>query len=146
MSERVDISVVASDAYRAMIRLNASVKLEHRLFEFVKMRASFLNGCAFCIDMHSTQLIEDGEPIRRILAISAYQESPFFTDRERAALALTDAITKISVAGVPDDVYAEARKHFDDEELAQLVMAIVVINSWNRIAIASETMPPELKD
>lgn len=145
MSERVNISQAASRTYKAMVALNGAVTLEHRLFEFVKMRASVLNGCAFCVDMHGSQLIEDGEPMRRIMALSAYRESTMFTPRERAALAMTDAITNISVAGVPDDVYAEARKHFDDEELAQLVMAIVVINSWNRIAITSETPTPPLE-
>lgn len=144
MSERVNVLQTAHGALKGMLELENSIKLDQRLREMVKTRASVINGCSYCLDMHTTDMLADGEDIRRVIAIAAYRESPFFTPRERAALELTDAITNISVAGVPDAVYAEARKHFNDDELANLIQAIVAINAWNRFAIVSETQPPAL--
>ena len=111
--------------------------LEPTLLELLKMRASQLNGCAYCIDMHTKDARAAGETDQRLHALNAWRETPFFSDRERAALALTEALTLIADAHVPDDVYEEAARHFTDEELAKLVYAAVVINGWNRLAIAA---------
>jgi AhpD family alkylhydroperoxidase len=130
------------EGYDAIQRLNASVKatgLEPSLRELVKMRSSQLNGCAFCIDMHSKDARAAGETEQRLYALSAWEEAPFFTDRERAALALTEAVTLIADDGVPDDAYEAARAHFSDEEMVNLTMAIATINVWNRLAITFRT-------
>ncbi len=140
--ERISIPGVAPRAYEAMIQLEkvvAGLGLEHEIYELVKIRASQINGCAFCIDMHTKDARAAGETEQRIYALNAWREAPFFTERERAALALAEAITQVSQGHVPDDVYAAAAAQFDDEELAALVMATVTINAWNRIAIACRT-------
>jgi AhpD family alkylhydroperoxidase len=126
----------APAAYRAMIAFDGSIEFDPALRELIKVRASQVNGCAFCIDMHARTALEQGESHRRLYALSAWPESPLFTARERAALAVCDAVTHIDRDGVPEDVYALAQAEFDDGELAQLVMAVVAINAWNRIAIA----------
>jgi AhpD family alkylhydroperoxidase len=109
--------------------------LEHSLLELVKLRASYINGCAYCIDMHSKDALAAGETDQRIFAVPVWRETPFFTPRERAALAFTEAVTRIADAGVPDDIYEATRKHFSDEEIVNLTMAIATINVWNRLAI-----------
>ena len=115
--------------------------LEHSLLELVKLRASQINGCAHCIDMHTKELRADGENEQRLYLLNAWEESPFYSDRERAALAWTEALTLVTEGHVPDDVYALARAQFSEEELANLTFAIVAINGANRINIAFRTVP-----
>ncbi len=114
---------------------------EPSLIELVKMRASQINGCAYCLDMHSKDARAAGETEQRLYALNAWRETPFFTDRERAALEWTEALTLVAEDHVPDEVYEEARKHFAEEELVNLSMAIVSINGWNRLAIAFRAVP-----
>jgi len=135
--ERVDIAACARDAYRAMAAFDRSIELDLGLRELVKIRASQINGCAYCIELHTRDARKAGESERRIYALSAWHESPLFSERERAALALTDAITNIAGAGLPDTIYEQAAEHFDEDELANLILAITAINAWNRIAISS---------
>lgn len=115
--------------------------LERALLELVKLRASQINGCAHCIDMHSKELRADGESEQRLYLLSAWQESPFYSERERAALAWTEALTLVTNSHVPDDVYELARAQFSEKELANLTLAIVAINGANRINIAFRTVP-----
>ena len=127
-----------------MLALNnyaASSGLEHSLLELIKIRASQINGCAYCIDMHTIDARAAGETEQRIYLLDAWRESPFYTDRERAALAWTESLTLVSETHVPDDVYEVARKHFSEEELVKLTWAVVVINGWNRVAIAFRSEP-----
>ncbi|MQA74077.1 MAG: carboxymuconolactone decarboxylase family protein [Solirubrobacterales bacterium] len=135
----------ARDAYRAQAAFDRSVELDRALRELVKIRASQINGCAFCIDMHTFEARRMGESDRRLHAVGAWHESPLFSARERAALAVTEALTRVADAGLPDEVYARAAAELDTEEIAQLIMAVAAINSWNRIAIASGMVfePPE---
>jgi len=106
------------------------------LLELVKTRASQINGCAFCIDMHTKDARANGETEQRLYALNAWRETPFYTDRERAALAWTEAVTLISEGHVPEDVFEQARAQFSDEELVNLTVALVAINGWNRLSIA----------
>jgi AhpD family alkylhydroperoxidase len=144
METRMKIARLAPAVYKAMAAFDASIELDPRLRELVKLRASQINGCAFCLDMHTTAALAMGEEPRRIATLAAFDESPFFDEREKAALALTDAVTLVASTHVPDDVYERAAKHFDDEELAQLILAITAINAWNRIAISTRIPPPPL--
>jgi AhpD family alkylhydroperoxidase len=109
--------------------------LEHSLLELVKLRASQINGCAYCLDMHSKEARAEGETEQRIYVLSAWREAPFYTPRERAALEWTEAITLISKGGISEELYATVRKQFSEKELVDLTMAVVTINGWNRIAI-----------
>jgi AhpD family alkylhydroperoxidase len=146
MSPRLNPQKVSPAAYQAMYGLEMFVRksnLEHSLIELVKMRASQINGCAYCIDMHSKDARAAGETEQRLYALNAWRETPFFTDRERAALAWTEAVTMVSRDQVPDPVYEEARQQFSDEELVVLTMAVVAINGWNRLAIAFRAVPGE---
>jgi AhpD family alkylhydroperoxidase len=128
----------APGAYRAMAALEGYVRkssLETPLLELVRLRASQINGCAFCIDMHTKDARAAGETEQRLYCLEAWREAPFYSDRERAAFDWTEAITRISDGHAPDAVFQEAHKHFTDEELVDLTMAIVAINGWNRLAI-----------
>jgi AhpD family alkylhydroperoxidase len=118
-----------------------SSRLEPALLELVRVRASQINGCAFCIDMHTQDARAHGEAEQRLYALSAWRDTPFFTDRERAALAWTEAITLISHDHAPDDVYATVQQRFTEEELVHLTLAIVAINGWNRLAISFRAVP-----
>jgi len=118
-----------------------SSSLEPSLLELVRFRASQINGCAYCLDMHSKDARAHGESEQRLYALSAWRETPFFSDRERAALEWTEAITLISEGHAPDHIYAEVRQHFTEEELVNLTLAIVAINGWNRLAIAFRSVP-----
>ena len=131
-------------AYEAMVAFDQSIDLDHGLRELVKLRASALNGCAFCVDMHTTDARAAGETDRRLASVMVWPHAPFFTARERAALALTDAMTLLDGHGdgVSDEVWAEAQAHFEPAELGNLVMAITAINSWNRIAVTLLSTPP----
>jgi AhpD family alkylhydroperoxidase len=147
MQARLDPQHVSPGAFHAMAGLESYVrqssKLEPSLLELVKMRASQINGCAYCIDMHSKDARFHGETEQRLYALAAWRETPFFTGRERAALAWTEAVTLIAVGHVPDAVYQEAKQFFSDEELVNLTLAIVAINGWNRLAIAFRAVPGE---
>jgi AhpD family alkylhydroperoxidase len=133
---RVSIKREAPAAYRAMVAFDRSIELAPALRELVKIRASQLNGCAYCIDIHTRAARKAGESEQRLYALAAWRESPLFTPRERAALELTDAITMIGARGVPDAVY-DAAAEFPAEELANLILAVTAINAWNRIAVSS---------
>lgn len=145
MEPRMDYRKAAPDgAIQAMLGLEGYVRasgLEHSLLELIKTRASQLNGCAYCIDMHTKDARAQGETEQRLYALSAWRETPFFSDRERAALEWTESLTLISETHVPDDVYERARQHFSEAELVNLTLAVVVINGWNRIAISFRAVP-----
>ena len=138
---RLEIARTAPRLHRALVALGNDVELDPALRELVNLRASILNGCAYCIDIHTKVARRAGESERRLHAVAAWHEAPFFDERERAALALTDAVTLISDDHVPHEVWEEASAHFEPEELAQLVWAITVINAWNRIAITTRMRP-----
>jgi AhpD family alkylhydroperoxidase len=144
MQPRMDYVKAAPDGYQAMSALESYVRLsglEHSLLELVKTRASQINGCAFCLDMHTKDARAGGETEQRLYALSAWQETPFFTDRERAALTWTEAVTRVADTHVPDDVFELVREQFTEKELADLTLAIVTINGWNRLAIAFRKVP-----
>jgi AhpD family alkylhydroperoxidase len=138
---RMEIGRAAPPLHRALVMLGREVELDPRLRELVNLRASIVNGCAYCIDIHTKIARRAGESEQRLHAIAAWREAPFFDDKERAALALTDAVTLIADDNVPSDVWEQARAHFPPEELAQLIWAITVINAWNRIAITTRMAP-----
>jgi AhpD family alkylhydroperoxidase len=144
MRERMDISQASPAGYRAVLGLERYVsgQVDPTLLHLVKLRASIINGCAFCVDMHSTEALGAGESSRRLFAVAAWREAPFFDERERAALALTDAVTRLGEHGVPDDVWDAAAAVWSTKELADLVMAIATINVWNRIAVTTRAQPP----
>ncbi len=138
MERRIDYWKAAPAGLDAFRQFNSYVEncgLEHSLLELVKMRASQINGCAYCLDMHSKDARAAGETEQRLYALSAWRETPFFSDRERAALAWSEALTLISDGPVEDELYNEARSHFSEKELVDLTLAIVAINGWNRFAI-----------
>src|SRR5438132_2166008 len=139
----MDTRRTAPDQHRAMAALDAAITLDLPLRELVRTRASLVNGCAYCIQLHTQDALAAGEEPHRLFALAAWDESPFFTPRERAALRFTDAVTNLHEGHVPDEVYEEASEHFDDAELAQLLFAVVAINAWNRLAIATRKLPPE---
>ena len=144
MEPRVEIHTEAPAALPAMLALQKYVDssgLEASLLDLVKVRASQINGCAFCIDMHTKDTRAQGESEQRLYALDAWRETPFFTARERAALAWTEAVTLIRDGHAPDEVYEEARRQFTSENLVNLTMAIIAINGWNRLAIAFRSVP-----
>ncbi|WP_035815345.1 carboxymuconolactone decarboxylase family protein [Jiangella gansuensis] len=145
MTQRLNVPTVAPEGYRAVLGLEQYVQanLDHTLLHLVKMRASIINECSFCVDMHSRDAVAAGEHHHRLYATAAWHDAPFFDERERAALALTDAVTRLSPGGVPDDVWDTAAKHFEERELADLLLAIVTINAWNRITVPTRTEPPQ---
>jgi AhpD family alkylhydroperoxidase len=143
---RIDLIRHAGAPYAAMQRVEERIRLDRRLRLLVKLRASQINGCAFCLDMHWPHARAEGESELRLSQLAAWRESPFFDARERAALALTDAVTHVAGTHVPDDVWEEAARHFDDEELAHLVFTIAAINLWNRVSVAARTVPASHAD
>ena len=140
---RMDLKKAAPRVYKAMLALDAAAGegLEPPLKELVRIRASQLNGCVYCIDMHSTDARKGGESEQRIYALPAWREAPYYTARERAAFALTDAVTLLSETHVPRGVYDEAAAQFTEPELAQLISLILTINAWNRIAVTTRLEP-----
>jgi AhpD family alkylhydroperoxidase len=143
---RVSLAAEVPGIYQAMLRLDKAVAdtpLERPLKELVRIRASQINGCAYCLDMHTLDARSIGESEQRIYALPAWREAPFFTARERAALELTEAMTLVHQGHVPDQVYAVAAAQFDAAELAQLAWLIIVINAWNRMAITARSVPGE---
>ena len=147
MQARINAVTASPSAYAALLALENFVKkstrLEASLIELVKMRASQINGCAFCIDMHSKDARSKGETEQRLYALSAWAEAPFFTAREQAALAWTESVTLVSVDHVPDAIYERARSQFNDQELVNLTVVIGTINAWNRLAVAFRFVPGE---
>jgi AhpD family alkylhydroperoxidase len=140
----MDFRKASPAADKAMSALHGFVRncgLDHSLLELVKLRASQLNGCAHCIDMHTKELRADGESEQRLYLLNAWREAPFYSERERAALAWTEAVTLLPGHEVPDEAYDQARAHFSDEELVNLTMALVAINGANRLNIAFRTVP-----
>ncbi|TDC26322.1 carboxymuconolactone decarboxylase family protein [Streptomyces sp. 8K308] len=140
MQARMSIRKPAAQGMRAMMALEAYVSaspLPYAVKELVKLRVSQINGCGFCVDMHARDAKKGGETDERLFAVAAWREAPYFTDAERAALALAEAATRIAdnAAGVPTEVWDEAARHYDEEQLAGLVMAIAAINAWNRINV-----------
>ncbi|MFI6864955.1 carboxymuconolactone decarboxylase family protein [Streptomyces sp. NPDC050421] len=134
----------APDVYKAMARMDAAANkgLDPVVAELVKIRASQLNHCAFCLDMHSKDALAAGESVQRILHLSAWEESQhFYTPKEIAAIELTEAVTVLTDGFVPDEVYAKAAKHFDETELAHLIAAVIAINAWNRFAVTTRMVP-----
>jgi AhpD family alkylhydroperoxidase len=128
-----DLAPKLNKALNALERASREISLEKPLQEMVRLRASQINGCVYCVDMHARDAIAGGDTERRISLVSSWREAPFFTARERAALALTEAATRLADSEVGDDVWAEAKAHFDEVELAELLWTITVINAWNRL-------------
>lgn len=144
MQPRLDFSRVSPGVRNAMLGLEAFVAksgIERPLIELVKMRASQINGCAYCLDMHSKDARAAGETEQRLYVLDAWRESPFYSARERAALAWTEALTLVAETHAPDDAFAAARAEFSEQELVELTLAIVAINGWNRIAIGFRAEP-----
>ncbi len=144
MRARLDPRKVAPEAMKTIGDLHGYVRrcgLDHSLLELVKLRASQINGCAWCMDMHSKELRAEGEDEQRLHLLSAWRECPFYSERERVALAWTEALTLLTVGNVPDEVFAQARTQFTEEELVKLTVAIVAINGANRINVAFRTVP-----
>ncbi|WP_279329563.1 carboxymuconolactone decarboxylase family protein [Streptomyces sp. OS603R] len=141
---RMEWAKHAPEVYKAMVRLDVAARqgLDPRLAELVKIRASQLNHCAFCLDMHSKDALAAGESVERIVQLTAWEESRhFYTEKEIAAIELTEAVTVLTEGFVPDEVYERAAKHFDEAELSQLIAAIAVINAWNRFGVTCRMTP-----
>ena len=146
MQPRIDFCKTAPGAMQALLTFQAYVNnsgLSKSLLELVKIRASQINACAYCLDMHTKDARANGESEQRIYALNAWRETPFFNDRERAALAWTESLTLLTEGYVPDAVFEEVRRHFSDEEIVNLSMAAVAINSWNRLLTAFRAVPGE---
>src|SRR5512135_3168022 len=144
MEQSLSYSKVApegTDMIRKLERYVRGSGLEPDLLELVKLLASQINGCAYCIDMHTKDARSQGESEQRLYGVSAWREAPFYNERERAALAWTEAVTRISDGQVSDDLYQEVRRHFPEKELVDLTLAVVAINGWNRLAISFRTVP-----
>jgi AhpD family alkylhydroperoxidase len=147
-SPRLDWAKHAPEVYKAMVRLDAAARrgLDPTLLELVKIRASQLNHCAFCLDMHTKDALAAGESVERIIQLGAWEESRhFYTEKELAAIELTEAVTVLTDGFVPDEVYERAAEHFEEAELAQLIAAITVINAWNRFGVSTRMVPGHYK-
>ena len=139
MNTRIDVrKYISSNLTQALLKLSfeSQKHLEHSLLRLVEIRASQINGCAYCLDMHTKDARAAGETEQRIYTLDAWRETPFFTDRERAALEWTEAVTLVAETRVPDDVYQQVRQQFSEEELVELTFAVIVINSWNRLNVS----------
>lgn len=148
MKPRLEYFPKAPELMKAQLALNKAVEesgLEHSLLHLIKLRASQINGCSYCVDMHAHEARADGESEQRLYLVAAWKESPLFSERERAAFAWTEAVTQISHGGVPDELYALARKQFSEEDLVKLTMAVAVINTWNRLSVSFHTIHPVRK-
>jgi AhpD family alkylhydroperoxidase len=144
MTQRFDYAKASPEGFKALRQLQKHVEncgLERPLLELVKMRASQINGCAFCLDMHSKDARAAGETEQRLYVLDAWREAPFYSERERAALAWTEALTRIADGPVDDELYASVREQFDERELTDLSLAIIAINGWNRLAIPFRSEP-----
>ncbi|HEY9103030.1 carboxymuconolactone decarboxylase family protein [Chitinimonas sp.] len=144
MQSRIDFYTASPEALKALIALEGSVNklgLEPELLDLIKLRASQINGCAFCVDMHTTDARKKGVGERRLSGLTVWRETPFYTPRERAALAWTEAVTLISQTHAPDEDYTAMLGEFSEKEIVDLTLAITTINSWNRMAISFRKMP-----
>ena len=144
MKARIDVMHVSPGIIHAMLGLERQVQkagLDSKLLDLVRMRASQINGCAYCLDMHSKDARANGETEQRLYGLDAWRETPYYSPRERAALDWTEALTLVSETRVPDEVYERVREQFSEEELANLSLAIVAINGWNRLNVAARTVP-----
>ncbi len=142
MEQRLDYGKTAPHGVAALGALQIYVDrsgLDQSLLDLIKTRASQLNGCAYCLDMHTKDARAAGESEQRLYVLSAWREAPFYSERERAALAWTEAITRISDGAIDDALYAQARQHFDEKEIVDLTLAVIAINGWNRLAIPFRT-------
>lgn len=142
MQQRLSYQSASPEAFQAMLQLEKQAHhggIEESLLELVKTRASQMNGCAWCLDMHTKDARARGETEQRLHLLVAWREAPLFSERERAALAWTEAVTVLGTHGVSDEVYNEARKHFDEKSLVNLTLAIIAINGWNRLNVAFRT-------
>jgi AhpD family alkylhydroperoxidase len=144
MKARIDFTNVNPGIVQAMLGLERQVRhagFDSKLLDLVRMRASQINGCAYCLDMHSKDARANGETEQRLYGLEAWRETPYYSERERAALEWTESLTLVSETHVPDDVFERVRKQFSDDELAHLSLAIVAINGWNRLNVAARTVP-----
>jgi AhpD family alkylhydroperoxidase len=144
MNARIDFYAASKEALNAMIALEkagSGLGIAPRLLDLIKLRASQINGCAFCIDMHTSDARKAGEGERRLATVSVWRETPFFTERERAALAWTESLTNVSQTHAPDEDYEMLAAHYNPKEMADLTLAIATINAWNRFAIGFRKMP-----
>ena len=144
MEPRIDYLKSARGAYHAMLGIEHYLQqcgLEESLQNLIKLRVSQINGCAYCIDMHWKDLRAAGEPEQRLYGLDAWEESPYYTERERAALTWAESVTNIQEGHVPDGVFERVKEFFNDKELADLTLAVTAINSWNRLSIAARTVP-----
>jgi AhpD family alkylhydroperoxidase len=144
MNARIDLMHVTPGIIQAMLGLERQIRqagLDEKLVDLVRMRASQINGCAYCLDMHSKDARANGETEQRLYGLPAWHETPYYSARERAALELTEALTLVAETGVPDDVYERVREQFSEDELLHLTLAIVAINGWNRLNITARTVP-----
>lgn len=145
MKPRLNYFSKAPELVHAQLALNKAVEesgLERSLLHLIKLRASQINGCSYCVDMHAHEARADGESEQRLYLVAAWKESPLFSERERAALAWTEAVTLISQGGVADDLYARTLEHFSETDLVRLTMAVAVINTWNRLSVAFHAIHP----
>jgi AhpD family alkylhydroperoxidase len=144
MTSRINYYKTSPEAVNALLGLERYINnsgLEKSLLNLVKLRASQINGCGYCVDIHTTDARKAGESERRLYAVAVWRETPFFTERERAALAWTEAVTLLPATQAPDDVYQEVLHYFSEKETVDLTMAIITINSWNRLAVSFRAMP-----
>jgi AhpD family alkylhydroperoxidase len=153
MQPRIDYTKLSPGGYKAMLGLELYLNhssLEKKLLHMIKLRVSQINGCAFCLDMHWKDLQAEGESEQRMYSLDAWRETDYYSDRERAALAWAEAVTKVTEGHVSDEVFEATRQHFSDQEMADLTFAVVAINGWNRLSIAFRVVPgtyqvPKLK-
>jgi AhpD family alkylhydroperoxidase len=144
MKARIDLMHVAPGVVQSMFGLERQVRqagFDHRLLDLVRMRASQINRCAYCLDMHSKDARANGETEQRLYGLEAWRETPYYSARERAALEWTEAVTLVAESGIPDEVYERVREQFSEDELVHLTLAIVAINGWNRLNVAARTVP-----
>jgi AhpD family alkylhydroperoxidase len=148
MSNRINYRTAAPETYQALLGLHQHLAkaCDPKLRALIELRVSQINGCAFCLDMHANEARHLGETQQRLDCVAAWRETPFFADRERAALAWAEAITHVAETRVPDELYAEMKKHFSDKELVDLTAAIGMINLWNRMSVSFRSEPKERKD
>jgi AhpD family alkylhydroperoxidase len=143
MNARIDLMHVNPGIFHVMLGLERQVQksgLDSKLLNLVRMRASQINGCAYCLDMHSKDARAEGETEQRLYGLSAWREAPYYSERERAALEWTEAVTLVAESRVPDDVFERVRAQFSEDELASLTLAVVSINGWNRLNVAARTV------
>jgi AhpD family alkylhydroperoxidase len=139
--QRISLAKAARDVYRAINALDETVDFDPPLRELIRLRASQINGCSYCTDMHATDALAAGHDQRKLATLVTWRKSPFYDDRERAALALTETMTRLHTDGVPDEVYAQAAAQFGHEELGQLIGAIIAINAWNLVGVGCGSRP-----